>query len=209
MPSGVVGVRHSGGLHTRRRQFGHAPTMTGSGATCTATHLPQQRLLKSQMKRAYGAFRRWEHLPQVCDGLQQGGGTLTNRGRCDAAQCRTHHCQTPPQSLQQVVERVQREGRPQEFPCRLDRHRVRAQCRQHIPQPRRGGSMTRHHPCQQQSKRAPTTATLPAIGAEYPLTSVNLALCGARIIAVTPAMPVQRADAAAVGTTVLFEGKRR
>lgn len=95
--------------------------------------------------------------------------------------------------LQDVIERIQCQGRFHGEPCRSYgqpfkpvAHRLPEQsCRQGMP---------RQRPCEHDRKRPTATAPPAAIAAEHPVASGNASFVCSRIVTVHAAVPVERAD---------------
>jgi hypothetical protein len=67
--------------------------------------------------------------------------------------------------------------------------------------------VTRQNPGQNQGKRLPTAAALPAIGTEHPPATNQLTAGLGGIVAAQDAVPVQGFSLTAAGAALLLEGK--
>lgn len=159
-----------------------------------------------KLKIGRGTTAAGKNRPQMFHGLQQRIRLATDRRRLFPAKSCSHRGQTLPQSAPQPIDRFQREGQPQFFRRRLER-----KSRQHFYQPpphQRGRQrITRQYVSQDEGKCPPATAALPAIGTIHPLATHGLTTRLGRIVAQRAAVPVQTANAAAMRTRRLLEGK--
>ncbi len=149
-----------------------------------------------------------EHRPEMFHRLQQRIGLRADRRWALTTEPRPQRIQPPDQAPAQAIDRFQGEGQPHLFHRRLA-GKSRQQFHQPLPHQRGREGVTRQNLCHQQGERPAASLTQTAIGTIHPLAPLPLAAGLARIVAEGTAMPVQRADAAALRTGRLLEGKSR
>jgi len=172
----------------------------------TETASPQKRLLKMKLKIDRWTRTARKHSLEMFHGLQQGIGMPTDRRLLLAAKPRAKRVKPLAQFAPQPIEGFQGKGQPQLFDRSLER-KTRQQFYQPLPHQRSRQRVARQNLRQTKQKRPPATTTLTPVGTKHPLPPDGLAVGHGGIIAASMTMPVQGADAAAMGTRRLLEGK--
>lgn len=135
----------------------------------------------------------WENDVQMRKGVKQRIGTPAVGRTPDPGQSRSQNTQTAPESLDQMIERIQRQRRCRGLPGGPDRKTV-APPEDRLPDQCGGETVSRQHPGKQNRKRAAAAATLSAVGTECPLPPGDAACVRRRIVAIHPAVPIKRAN---------------
>ena len=143
---------------------------------------------------------------KMLHGLQQGIGVRADRRWLFPAKPGAKAIQPLAQLAPQPVECFQGKGQPQLFDRSLDR-KTRQQFYQPRPHQRSRQCVARQNLRQTKQKRPPATAALPPVGTKHPLPPDGLAVGDGGFIAEGMTMTIQRANAAAMGTGRLLEGK--
>ncbi len=166
----------------------------------------QQRLLETELKLANRTDRSRAGCLQMLDGLEERIAVGTVWRRFPVAEPNPNCVQAPTQSLEQMVDRLQRhrrfdlmESRPDGMACQQGDQQMSQDCGR--------DGMARQNSFQEDRAGAATTSAFAAIGAVDPL-AADLAFVGlGRVIAVKQAVPVQRLGCTAVATAMLLERK--
>jgi len=139
-------------------------------------------------------------------GLQQGVGLATERWLLLAAKPGAKGVKPPAQFAPQPIECFQGKGQPLLFDRSLER-KTRQQFYQPRPHQRSRQCVARQNLRQTKHKCPSATIALTPVGTKHPLPPDDLAIGRGGNIAASMTMPVQGANAAAVGTRRLLEGK--
>jgi len=169
----------------------------------------QEGVLEVELKVGHRTDALRKETLQMLDRLEQRIGLRTGRRLLLPAKQRTHSSQLPAQSVQHMVERLQRKGQGQRFGRRFDGTPV-PQSVQQSPQPWSRHGMSRQHLRQENRKTPATAATLASIAAPHPLAPVHpsLAVGRARVVTVKLAVAVQSLSSPACRTAELLKQKR-
>lgn len=151
----------------------------------------QEGALEVTLKVSHRTNPLRKETPHMLDRLEQRIGLGTGSRLLLSAKHRTHSSQLLAQSVQHMVERLQRKGQGQRFGRRFD-GTTGQQSVEQSPQPWSRHRMSRQHLGQENRKAPPTAATLTPIAAPHPLAPLHpsLAVGRARVVAVKLAVAV-------------------
>ena len=166
----------------------------------------QQRVLIMQLKIRWRTRAAGENLPEMFRRLQQWIGLRAGWRRALPGESRPQRSQSPDQAAAQAIDRFQGERQPHLFRRRLA-GQSRKPFQEPLPHQRGRERVARQNLRHQHRKRPPTPVTQTAIGTIHPLAPLPLAAGAQGILTKGVAVPVQRADAAALWTGRLLEGK--
>jgi len=147
-----------------------------------------------------------ENLPEMLRRLQQWIDLRAEGRRALPGEARPQRIQPPDQTAAQAIDRFQGERETHLFRRRLA-GKSRQQFHQPLPHQRGRERVTRQHLRHEHRKRPPTPIAQTAIGTIHPLAPLPLAAGAQRILTKGVTVAVQRADAAALWTGRLLEGK--
>lgn len=163
-------------------------------------------MLKAELKLGQRTPAGGKDGPQMFHGLQQRIHLPADRWRLFPAQSCPYPVQAPQQTAPQTIDRFQGKGQPQFFRGGLER-KPRQQFHQPGPHQRSAQRVSWQNVGQEDGKGSPAATPLAAIGTKHPLAPERFAVRGLGIVAQRPAVPVQTANAAAMRTRRLLEGK--
>jgi hypothetical protein len=166
----------------------------------------QKRMLKMKLKSSRWTRTARKHSLEMFHGLQQGIGMPTDRWLLLAAKPGAKVVKPLAQFAPQPIECFQGKGQPQLFDRSLER-KTRQQFYQPLPHQRSRQCVARQNLRQTKHKCPSATIALTPVGTKHPLPPDGLAVGHGGIIAARMTMPVQGANAAAMGTRRLLEGK--
>ena len=159
-----------------------------------------------KLKRDEEGFVLREAAAQMLHRLEQGIGLRTGGGRPLAGEQRAHVRQARAQSVQHMVEGVQRIGQAQPARHGLDRVALE-QALQQGAQGGRPHGVPREDLGQEDGEAASAPAALAAIGAPHPLAALAVAFGAVRIVAVELAVGVEGFGSSALRAAELLERK--
>ena len=159
-----------------------------------------------QLKIRWWTRASGEHLPEMFRRLQQWIDLRADWRRALPGEPRPQRIQPPDQSAAQAIDRFQGERETHLF-RRCLAGQSRQQFQEPLPHQRSGERVAWQNLRHQHRKRPPTPVAQTAIGTIHPLAPLPLAAGAQRILTKGVTMAVQRADAAALRTGRLLEGK--
>jgi hypothetical protein len=174
----------------KARASGRVAGDHGARNTADSSSL-QEGALEVTLKVGHRTNPLRKETPQMLDRLEQRIGLGTGSRLLLSAKHRTHPSQLLAQSVQHMVERLQRKGQGQRFGRRFD-GTTGQQSVEQSPQPWSRHRMSRQHLGQENRKTPSTAATLTPIAAPHPLAPLHpsLAVGRARVVAVKLAVAV-------------------
>ena len=192
----------------RRRKNGRGNLAGFSAALWpSARTSPQKRLLKGELKIAHRTEALRKDRAQMFHGVAERIGLKSGRGFLPEAQTGAQFRQTAAQTLQEMINRLQRKRQTQFLGGSFDAD-IGQQLKQEPAQQRGADGVAWQNIRQKNRKSLAATAATEAIGTKDPLAPrQEAAVIFGRIVAVKEAVPIQRFLPAAAWTALLFERK--